>query len=339
MSSKTSAPDLTELRERLSRGDGERLAELLVADGLDDSQYLHWAQLARRRPPRDWSREEWWFALKVRRSRLLRKLPLHDRDGLHFGLSLTDEVLQLAREVERRASEALDAVDAPGLRPFLAEAIHSSRLEGASTPLPVAIDLLESEREPVDQSEAMILSTYRTMRFAGASTSQWISARLVRELHRMLIEGTDDIPQWMRTRSEQADAERAAHLRELCRFTNGTVDVVPYIPPVVRAIVIHFMFAYDRFCDTANGRLARMAFVWSMLRAGYPRSAFAALSAVLERSPEQYRQAFAYVADDEGDVTYFVLHQLRAFRTALDELEARLAAGAVDPLSARAPLR
>ena len=43
---------------------------------LVDGKYLHWDQLVHRKPPHDASHEDWWFSLKLKRSGLLKQVPL-----------------------------------------------------------------------------------------------------------------------------------------------------------------------------------------------------------------------------------------------------------------------
>ncbi|WP_323279376.1 Fic family protein [Sinomonas terricola] len=51
-----------------------------------------------------------------------------------------------------------------------------------------------------------------------------------------------------------------------------------YLPPVVRAVVIHFMAGYDHYFADGNGRTARALFYWSMLHEGYWLSQYVTIS-------------------------------------------------------------
>lgn len=57
-----------------------------------------------------------------------------------------------------------------------------------------------------------------------------------------------------------------------------------------------------------------------MLRHGYEMAEFLSISGPIDRSPQAYYTAFAHTETDEGDLTYFVLHQLKVMREALAEL-------------------
>ena len=56
---------------------------------------------------------------------------------------------------------------------------------------------------------------------------------------------------------------------------------------------------------------------------GYWLAEFAAIFAILRKAPGQYGDAYEYSEDDEGDLTYFVLHQLRVVRDQHDAVAHR----------------
>ncbi len=341
------APDLGAIRDHVFSLESNRVSTILAAP-IDDSHYYHWSQLIRRDPPGDLTHEEWWFALKFRRQAQMRELPLHRKNGQPFTFALTDEVLRLTDQVARRlGGPREDAAhtltrhnrDMHVVRSLVEEAITSSQLEGASTTRRIAVDLLDSGRAPVDVSERMIVNNYMGMEFAKKHASELLTPTLVLELHRILTEGTLDDPDDA-GRLETTDRERVsvragekqvhvpppagelpARLDSLCTFANGSSSDTPYIPPVVRAIITHFMFGYDHYFADGNGRAARAAFYWSMLRQGFWMSEFLSISTILRKTPGQYGDAYQYSEDDDGDVTYFILHQLSVLIRALDQLD------------------
>jgi Fic family protein len=97
-------------------------------------------------------------------------------------------------------------------------------------------------------------------------------------------------------------------------------------PPVVRAIIVHFMVGFDHYFADGNGRTARALFYWSMLHQGYWLSEYVTISKVLKKAPSKYSTAYFYTEDDEGDLTYFIHYQLEVFLRGLDELDDYLAA-------------
>ncbi len=121
--------------------------------------------------------------------------------------------------------------------------------------------------------------------------------------------------------------ELPERLQLLCDFANiedenNIGDA--FVHPVVRAITLHFMLAYDHpFCD-GNGRTARALFYWSMLKHGYWPMEFISISRIIKLAPAQYGRAFLYTETDEKDLTYFLIHQLGVIHKAVDALHAFL---------------
>jgi len=112
-------------------------------------------------------------------------------------------------------------------------------------------------------------------------------------------------------------------LTRLCDFTNGAPEGV-YVPPALRAIITHFMLAYDHPFVDGNGRTARALFYYSMLNQGYWLVEFVSISRLLKAAPAQYGRSFLYSEDDEGDLTYFVIHQLELLQRAISDLHAHV---------------
>ena len=100
-------------------------------------------------------------------------------------------------------------------------------------------------------------------------------------------------------------------LQALCDFANGdSDDEESFIHPVVRAILLHFWLAYDHPFVDGNGRTARVLFFWSLRTKGYWLVEYLSISKILREAPGKYNRAFLLTETDEGDTTYFLLHQL-----------------------------
>lgn len=342
------SPDFSALQQKLMGRDSERFFTLLSMTDLDDSRYLHWDEISRRTPPGDLAHDEWWVALKYNRLARSRRLPLRRKNGGPFTVNLTDEVLQLSEEIARRAGGTVGGgkndlnrtrTDTYLARSLLEESIRSSQLEGASTTRRVAVEMIDSGRQPRDTSETMILNNYIAMQEAKAAADRNLTPELVLDLHRTITQDTLEDPT-CGGRLQTPDDERISvwagevcvhvpppaeelpeRLSELTMFANGTSSDSPYLPPVVRAIITHFMFGYDHYFEDGNGRTARIAFYWSMLHNDYWLAEFATISGILRNAPGKYGDAYQQSEDDDGDLTYFVLHQLRIFKKALDQLD------------------
>ena len=110
-------------------------------------------------------------------------------------------------------------------------------------------------------------------------------------------------------------------MKKICQFANESSDQGDFfIHPVTRAIVLHFMLAYDHPFIDGNGRTARALFYWSMAHQGYWLMEFISISEIIKRAPSKYGRAYLYTETDENDITYFVIHQLGVILRAIKAL-------------------
>jgi Fic family protein len=93
---------------------------------------------------------------------------------------------------------------------------------------------------------------------------------------------------------------------------------------VVRGILLHFWLAYDHPFEDGNGRTARALFYWAMRTNGYWLAEYLSISRILREAPGKYSRAFLLTETDEGDTTYFLMHQLETIMRAVEELHAYL---------------
>ena len=333
--------------ELLARLSPEELAVHLVDPAAAEARYLHWDDLRRRPLPQGYgSHELWWLVEKLRRQLLARPLPLSDGEGRPFRLVMADPVLRLLHRVDMRAGGRIsfrDQVTNEANRDrylvasLMEEAITSSQLEGAATTRRVAKELLSTRRAPRTPDERMIANNYRAIRSVQQLRDEALTPEAVLELHRILNEGTLRDPSVEGSLREEDDIVVQGHdgevlhrpprarelperLERLCAFANGGGDE-HFVHPVVRAVLLHFQLAYDHPFEDGNGRTARALFYWSMLRRGYWLAEFLSISRLLKAAPAQYARAYLLTESDEGDVTYFLLHQLQTIDRAVDELE------------------
>jgi Fic family protein len=85
------------------------------------------------------------------------------------------------------------------------------------------------------------------------------------------------------------------------------------------------MLAYDHPFTDGNGRTARALFYWSMLKQGYWLIEYLSISRILKAAPAEYSRAYLHTETDDGDVTYFIVHQLKVILRSIDELHRYLA--------------
>lgn len=119
--------------------------------------------------------------------------------------------------------------------------------------------------------------------------------------------------------------ELPERLERLCNFANADPDSSPFVHPIVRAILLHFMIGYDHPFSDGNGRTARTLFYWST-RSGYGLMEFVSISSFLRSAIRQYVQAYLHTETDRNDTTYFVLHQLDLIRRSIAGSQEYLAA-------------
>jgi Fic family protein len=190
----------------------------------------------------------------------------------------------------------------------------------------------------------MILNNYQAMQRVGEIHREPLTPALIFDIHRIVTAGTLDdpnaegraqLPGESRVVVEDIYDGTVVHvpppaeqlterLQRLCDFANGSIDIA-YVPPVVRAIVIHFMLGYDHPFVDGNGRTARVLFYWSLLNQDYWLAEFLPISRLLARAPGQYGRSFVHSEQDDGDLTYFVIYQLSIIQRAVTDLQEYLA--------------
>ena len=227
---------------------------------------------------------------------------------------------------------------------LMEEAIRSSQLEGATTTRRVAKELLRSGREPQNRSEQMILNNYRALQFMRNEMGDILTPEGVLELHRIVADGTLDDPgaagrlqtpgeervavydrdDGRRIHKPPAAEELPGRLQRLCDFANENENSEQFVHPVIRAILLHFCLAYDHPFEDGNGRTARILFFWSMREQGYWLVEYLPISKILREAPAKYERAFLETETDEGDTTYFLIHQLQVVERAIEELHSYL---------------
>ena len=342
-------PPPIDLGVRLAQPDAQefmRRASGVLVSAIAD-RYLPWDELRNRHPPDGLTTEEWWLALKLARTGMKRRLPLTDAEGRQFTYALPDAALRGIEVVDKHASGRTE-VPAPVLpeapvrdryviSSLIEEAITSSQLEGALTTRKVAKEMLRTGRKPRTKDELMIFNNYLGMLRVREVRDVPLSPALICELHSIITQGTleDSLCGRAQLPGEDRVVVADSHgevfhvppsadqlpgrLERLCDFANAYSDT-SYVPPVVRAILAHFMLAYDHPFADGNGRTARLLFYWSMLNQDYWLTEFLPISRLLKKAPVQYARSFLYSEQDEGDLTYFVLYQLKILQRAITDL-------------------
>lgn len=349
----------------------QRLLQVLTTPGLaDDPEYHEWEWFFRHEPPAGFTREEWWYAVRSARASNARALPLALKDGAPLTFTLPDSFLRLNDWITSRACGRIE-VPEPVANPttrnrylvssLIEEAMTSSRLEGAATSRVDAKRMLRERREPTDRSEQMILNNFLAMQKIVELKDEPLTPELIMRIHHRVTSKTLDDPSEAgriqrpgepRVRvvgdlgenqilhlPPSAD-ELPARMEALCAFANATdAEAGTYVPPLVRAIALHFMMRYDHYFVDGNGRTARAVFYWSMLNQGFFLAEFLSISRLLLHAPAQYSRSFLHTEQDEGDLTYFLLAQARIIQKAIVDLDAYLERKTLELKSVGAKLR
>ncbi len=339
-------PTIEDIYDRLPE---DRFRLILEGRPLVEGKYLHWDNIRHRHPPDGLSHEEWWSGIKFARHSASESMPLLDKEGQAFRLVYVAPIRRGLHEIDQRfgmtgpSSEVKDMVDAHSRMYFLSnslmeEAIRSSQLEGASTTRARAKDMIRGRRMPRDKSERMILNNFHAMERIEELASMDLTADRVFELHSILVDGTLDDPSRAGVFREAEDnivvellhTVQTAHvppsahelperMGRILDFANATIPE-EWLHPVLRAVILHFMIGYDHPFVDGNGRVARALFYWAMARYGYPYTKFLSISRVLRESPTRYARAYLHTETDDGDLTYFIDHQLQVILQSFDAL-------------------
>lgn len=351
-------PDIGVLSEAITDPETFRRVASVLSPLDDKGRYLHWDQMRTRRAPDGLSREEWWLGTKLARRSSSRELPFESTGGETFSFCENEVLQEAVHRIDRHLNGRM-LKDAPARtlgsfeqslsESLLLEAISSSQLEGATTTSRVATEMLLTGRRPRDLSETMILNNHRALLLLRDLADEPLSVEAVLEIHRTLTEGTlavaaDEgrlqIPGDRRIGvylepdgvllHQPPDAEELPERMELlCRFASGEVGAAS-LHPVVRAIITHFVLAYDHPFADGNGRTARTLFYWVLLHAGFPMAQYPSISSVISGAPIKYATSFLYVETDEFDLTYFILDQLNIIERALGKLLSTIGAREVE---------
>jgi Fic family protein len=310
-------------------------------------RYLHWDDLRYRTPPVGVSREAWWASVTLGRNSMLQTLPLYDKSGKPFRFSTPSPVLIDLHHVDRDAAGQIHSAAGEHVREdpkrylissLIEEAITSSQLEGASTTRQVAASMLRSGRKPRDHSEKMIFNNFRAMEHLRSIKHDALTPEHVLELHRIITEETLDDPSDAGRLRQDNDikvvdprdgtilheppchTELPERLERLCAFANADETAIPFVHPVLRAIILHFMIGYDHPFADGNGRTARALFYWSIAKSGYWLMEYTSISHIIRRAPARYMRAYLHTETDGNDTTYFLIHQLSTIRKAIAAL-------------------
>lgn len=331
---------------------GEISAELKNAN----AAYEYWDKARYTILPGNISAELFWSILKFRRSGLYAEKV---RLGTNFFKYLINpEILKKLAFIERfdlKTALSLDEENEYSANAKMEEAIASSRLEGADVSREAAKEMLRANIAAENESERMVTDNYRALNFIEKNTDKEFSIDLIKQLHDIIVnsakggsvkggsvkdcsvedgsvnDGFRKDSQGVRVVDIRDDevlyeppkAEDIETLMNaLCEYANSQTET----NDIVKAIIIHFLFAYIHPFKDGNGRIARILFYFYVLKSDFNSFKYLSISKILRVIPSQYAKVFLYTEIDENDLTYFInfnldvlLEAITNFKTFLDD--------------------
>ena len=311
-----------------------------------NQKYLYWDDFKYLTMPEGITLETAWAHLKLNRNSQLKPMAACDNNNRPFNYWLPNIILKHLHFIDKSCGSML--VDNPNVEQdkdryiissLMEEAIASSQLEGAATTRKKAKELLRSGRPPKTITEQMIVNNYIVINEIKTLLKEPLSPDLLKRLQAIITRDTLENPDGAgRFRNEKENdyhvVDKEGHIlhtpcpsdqindtiNALCKYTNDE-DETEFIHPVIKGIILHFWLAYIHPFIDGNGRTARALFYWYVLKKGYWLFEFLAISRIILRAPAQYASAYLYAEIDGGDLTYFIVYNLKAISLAIEALQ------------------
>jgi len=220
---------------------------------------------------------------------------------------------------------------------IMEEAISSSQIEGAVTTRKKAKEMIRQEKNPRNKSEQMIMNNFITMKHIVQHKQEEMTPQGILYIHQLISANTLDekVDEGkFRDNNEvhvvnHADSE-IVHtppsfgeienlIQRLCVFFNNESD--PFIHPIIKGCIVHFMIGWIHPFTDGNGRTARALFYWYMLRQGYWLTEYLSISRIIQDTKIQYEKAYLYTESDENDIGYFIDYHLKTMAKAYTALK------------------
>ncbi len=304
---------------------------------ISDERYFYWDELKYRKdlPYRDSLKA--WSLVKLHRKSTLKNVQF-GREVFQY--NLTETIQESLHEFDMKLIGGLYNNPISTFQQseylknaILEEAIASSQVEGAATTTKVAFEMLKSGRNPRNESEQMIFNNLRSIRLITEEIGKPLDFALIIELHRIMTTNTSAEYCSGNFREKQIyvqdyiDGEIAhtppeakyvkQYMEDLCNFANAEK---PFIHPIIKASIIHFVLAYIHPFMDGNGRTARALFYWFLVKKEYALLKNISISRVILKSRIQYDKAFLKTEKDGNDITYFINYSIKSLQIAFENL-------------------
>lgn len=305
--------------------------------------YYPWKSLKYKKLPDGFTAKDLWKCVKT--SRMQKRGIVWPRYNVSF--SATSAMQQLCHHFDMNfggswGNDSLIPEESKTkylISSLMEEAISSSQMEGAATTRKVAKEMLRKKMSPKDKSQQMILNNYNTILYITEHRNEPLSEELLLKIHSLMTEKALDNPEEAgRFRANDdivvgnavtgetvhtppSHTEIPQFVQDLCDFFNND-NARPFIHPILRGIIIHFIVAYVHPFTDGNGRTARALFYWYMLKQGYWMTEYLSISRIIAAKKTAYENAFQYVETDEMDLGYFAIYHLNVLNEAFENLKA-----------------
>ena len=303
-----------------------------------NKRYLHWSEV-RMRDTGPFDPDTVWARMKLVRMDNSITLVF---GKTHYHYLMSDRMMKMLHEFDMRASVGLfpDTIEPHrkayySVSSLMEESIASSQMEGAVTTTKKAKEMLRKNIRPKDKSERMIVNNYRAMLFIKEHTEQPLTPEFIRDIHKIVTEGTLD-EKYMGVFRDNDDVvvqdslsgevfhqpiprdEVESAIQQLCDFIN---DEGEFLHPVIKGIILHYAIAYIHPFEDGNGRVARTLFYWYELKSGYWLMEYLALSRYIKDHKGKYEESYVFGETDGNDMSYFILYNLGALMDSVDKFE------------------
>ncbi len=312
---------------------------------IEDTEYPYWEEWKYKSKSWDISSEDIWSCAKFRRGGR-RNIKISSVDGFDFQFNNPSIIQKLLHELDLNLGGSLQSEslipnqekDKYLVSSIMEEAIASSQIEGAVTTRKVAKEMLEKNHQPKNKSEQMILNNYNTMKWIVDNKQVKMSRDLLLEIHQSISNETllskedegrlrindnvrimDETNEVFYTPPQHIQLEQL--INDFCLFANDENNNHVFVHPIVKGIILHFLIGYIHPFVDGNGRTARAVFYWYLIKKGYWLIEYMSVSRIILKSKVQYAKAYLHTEYDENDLTYFVLYNVKAITTALDDLK------------------
>jgi Fic family protein len=286
---------------------------------------LHWEHLRQKKIPiMGVNHKQWWQMIKAKRRARAQALPLKNAQEQAYYWVLDDKLVKKLMALEHFFHAKLQPLFAQlsFSAPFMNEAIATQLLAGATFEPYKAYEILATG-SPITSPESVAINTWEALQSLAQATEQDCNPTLIQTLHQQLF--PDASTCWRETDTvapyhcDGVDVPLpflpAARIHEqqmaLCDFINQPDNHYSgFIQPLIKAILLQFFMIQQQPLSHGNARLGRMLFYWYLLKQGYAAMVAISISERIFAEPASYYEALLYVDTDEGDVTYFIMHQL-----------------------------